>query len=48
MKAISLEVSPSTIQIKAKTDQGAFYAVQSLRQLLPAEFENGNFNEDKV
>ena len=39
----SLEVLPNKIDIKAKTDQGAFYAVQSLRQLLPPEFENGSF-----
>jgi hexosaminidase len=39
----SLEISSNSIKIKAKTDQGAFYAVQSLRQLLPPEFENGTF-----
>ena len=39
----TLNISPSKIEIKAKTDQGAFYAVQSLRQLLPVEFENGTF-----
>ena len=39
----SLEILPGTIKIKAKTDQGAFYAVQSLRQLLPPSFENGSF-----
>lgn len=44
----ALEVSPNTIQIKAKTDQGAFYAVQTLRQLLPVDFENGNFQDEKV
>lgn len=44
----SLQIFPNRIEIKAKTDQGAFYAVQSLRQLLPPEFENGTFNEDKV
>ncbi|MBA6151130.1 beta-N-acetylhexosaminidase [Gelidibacter maritimus] len=38
-----LNVSPKQIEIRAKTDQGAFYAVQSLRQLLPANFENGSF-----
>jgi hexosaminidase len=39
----TLEVKPNTIQIKAKTDSGAFYAVQTLRQLLPVDFENGKF-----
>ncbi|EDP72478.1 beta-N-acetylhexosaminidase [Flavobacteriales bacterium ALC-1] len=43
-----LEVSPEVIKIKARTDQGAFYAVQTLRQLLPSEFENGNFKADQV
>jgi len=44
----SLEILPNTIEIKAKTDQGAFYAVQSLRQLLPPQFENGTFQDDEV
>ncbi|WP_298550086.1 family 20 glycosylhydrolase [uncultured Algibacter sp.] len=35
-----LHISKEQIQIKASTDQGAFYAVQSLRQLLPVSFEN--------
>ena len=43
-----LEVLPKNIKIKAKTDQGAFYAVQSLRQLLPPEFENGTFQDEEV
>ena len=43
-----LEISPSTIDIKASTDQGAFYAVQSLRQLLPPEFENNTFYNDII
>jgi hexosaminidase len=43
-----LEISPNSIEIKAKTDQGAFYAVQSLRQLLAPEFENGTYPEDKA
>ncbi len=44
----TLEISPNNIKIKAKTDQGAFYAVQSLRQLLPPEFENGTFEENEI
>ena len=35
-----LEITPKSIKISAKTDQAAFYAVQSLRQLLPVSFEN--------
>ncbi|WP_179344307.1 beta-N-acetylhexosaminidase [Winogradskyella ursingii] len=38
-----IEVNPIHIEISAATAQGAFYAVQSLRQLLPAEFETGKF-----
>lgn len=44
----SLQVSTNKIEIKAKTDHGAFYAVQSLRQLLPVAFESGTFSEEKV
>lgn len=47
-EAYALSISPKTIEIKAKTDQGAFYAVQTLRQLLPSEFENGSYNKKEV
>ena len=43
-----LNVQPNKIEIRASSDQGAFYAVQSLRQLLPAEFENGNYVNKEV
>jgi hexosaminidase len=43
-----LIVTPVNIEIRANTDQGAFYAVQSLRQLLPPEFENGSYAKDSV
>ena len=43
-----LKIFPSKIEIKASTDQGAFYAVQSLRQLLPPEFENGSYTKSEV
>ena len=43
-----LNILPKQITISAKTDQGAFYAVQSLRQLLPAEFENSSYSEQSV
>ncbi|MTE26857.1 beta-N-acetylhexosaminidase [Winogradskyella ouciana] len=39
----TIEVNPIRIEISASTAQGAFYAVQSLRQLLPAQFETGKF-----
>jgi len=44
----ALDIQPYKIIISAKTDQGAFYAVQTLRQLLPPEFENGTFSEEKI
>jgi hexosaminidase len=43
-----LIITPKNIEIRAETDQGAFYAVQSLRQLLPPEFENGSYKKDSV
>ena len=43
-----LNISPSKIEIRAITDQGAFYAVQTLRQLLPPEFENGTYSENNT
>ncbi len=43
-----LDVLPKKIEIRASSDKGAFYAVQSIRQLLPAEFENGNYVNKEV
>lgn len=43
-----LEVTPNNIKVKASSPQGAFYAVQSLRQLLPSSFENGTFQKNEV
>ncbi|MEO7283770.1 family 20 glycosylhydrolase, partial [Gelidibacter sp.] len=43
-----LSISPKQIEIRAKTDHGAFYAVQTLRQLLPVSFENETFSEKSV
>ncbi len=37
----SLSVSPFEVSIRAKTGAGAFYAVQTLRQLMPTEAESG-------
>jgi hexosaminidase len=35
-----LKITPEVIEIKAKSAAGMFYAVQTLRQLLPVEVEN--------
>lgn len=43
-----LEITPNQINIKANSDQGAFYAVQTLRQLIPSSFENSTFNKKSV
>lgn len=48
IEGYEIRVLEDEIKISAATDQGAFYAVQSLRQLLPPEFENGTFKADKV
>ncbi len=44
-EAYRLEVSPAKITIKASAPAGAFYAVQTLRQLLPSHFEGGRPQE---
>jgi hexosaminidase len=40
-----LKITPNKILISAKSIKGAFYAFQSLRQLLPADFEKTNESE---
>jgi hexosaminidase len=37
-----LKITPDAILIKASNEAGAFYAVQSLRQLFPVEFETAS------
>ncbi len=39
-EAYSLKVTPESVEIKAATDRGLFYGMQSLLQLLPAEIES--------
>jgi hexosaminidase len=39
-EAYQLEVTPKQIRIKASGESGFFYAVQTLRQLLPAQIES--------
>ncbi len=47
-EAYILMVSKEGIIIKASTDQGAFYAVQTLRQLMPVGLENDTFSENEI
>lgn len=44
----TLDISSKGIVIKAKTGQGAFYAVQSLRQLMPVELENKSYSREGI
>ncbi|MBR5203859.1 MAG: family 20 glycosylhydrolase [Bacteroidaceae bacterium] len=44
-EAYVLEVNPENIWIKASGVKGAFYALQTLRQLLPSEIESGSLKE---
>ena len=43
-----LKISKKKIEIKARTQKGAFYAFQSLRQLLPIHLENNSYQETKI
>ncbi|WP_299885084.1 family 20 glycosylhydrolase [uncultured Lacinutrix sp.] len=44
----NIDITPKNIKITAATNNGAFYAVQTLRQLLPLSFENGTEKEDRI
>ncbi|NWK55853.1 beta-N-acetylhexosaminidase [Verrucomicrobiaceae bacterium N1E253] len=44
----TLEVSPESIVMRANNDRGFFYAVQSLRQLLPAAALSGEMVQGQV
>lgn len=43
-----LDVNQSGVTIKAATFKGAFYAVQTLRQLLPVTLENGSYKVNQL
>jgi hexosaminidase len=47
-EAYELNIQSKKISIKASSDIGAFYAVQSLRQLLPVGFEGGTYANSEV
>lgn len=48
MEGYRLEASDNMVKITASTDHGAFYAVQTLRQLMPNSLEDGSFNKTKI
>ncbi len=43
-----LNISKKKIEIKSRTQKGAFYGFQSLRQLLPIHLENNSYEGDKI
>ena len=43
-----LEILEKNINIYSKTNKGAFYAVQTLRQLFPFELENNEFGISSI
>ncbi|MBC9796870.1 beta-N-acetylhexosaminidase [Sinomicrobium weinanense] len=45
-EAYKLSVTPKNITVSAASPKGAFYAIQSLRQLMPVDLEKGNYTED--
>jgi len=45
-EAYILDIKTEKIEIRARNSKGAFYAVQTLRQLLPHEFENDKFKQE--
>ncbi|WP_299442740.1 family 20 glycosylhydrolase [uncultured Aquimarina sp.] len=46
-EAYRLFISKTDIKIQSSTEKGAFYAIQTLRQLLPECFENGSCSEEE-
>ncbi|WP_439152238.1 glycoside hydrolase family 20 protein [Winogradskyella sp.] len=47
-ESYKLETYEDVIKIAASTDQGAFYAVQTLRQLMPTSLEDESFEGRKI
>ena len=48
LEGYKLQIFKDMIKITASTDQGAFYAVQTLRQLMPSALEDGSFKGKKI
>src|SRR5690606_37798575 len=47
-EAYQLHISTKSILVKASSEKGAFYAVQTLRQLMPSELENGHYKANYI
>ena len=47
-ESYKITVDEEKLLIESSDDKGAFYAVQTIRQLLPASFENGSYDDIKV
>ena len=43
-----LDITTNEILIQFRSPKGAFYAIQTLRQLLPESFENGTFKGENI
>ncbi len=48
VEGYKIEITPKLITVHASSDRGAFYAVQTIRQLLPAKLENGSFQDKQI
>lgn len=47
-EAYHLDITSKGVTVKAKTAKGAFYAFQTLRQLLPKQIENGTYTAKEI
>lgn len=47
-EAYELEVSNNNLILKANTEQGLFYGIQTIRQLMPATIESGRLSKENV
>ncbi len=48
IESYRITIDKESLLIESQSDLGAFYAVQTLQQLLPPSFENGTFGNEKV
>ncbi|MGK0315070.1 MAG: hexosaminidase [Saprospiraceae bacterium] len=47
-EAYELEVSNNNLILKANTEQGLFYGIQTIRQLMPASIESGSLSTENI